>query len=74
MLQADTLPIVRELVTDLHAPCADTDPLDLDSLTVVMLVEAIEDQFDLTVSPADLLPEHFASVAALAAFVASKLP
>jgi acyl carrier protein len=74
MLPAETLPVVRDLVAELHEPCADTDPLDLDSLTVVLLVEAIEDHFVLTVAPADLLPEHFASITALAAFVAGKLP
>jgi acyl carrier protein len=74
MPQTDPLPIVRELVAEVHGPCPDTDPLDLDSLTVVLLVEAIEDQFGLTVAPNDLLPAHFASIAALAAFVAGKLP
>jgi acyl carrier protein len=55
----------------------DEDPLleigVLDSLGVLDVVAFIEKEFQITLSDEDLLPEHFQSVASLAAFVSQKL-
>lgn len=72
MPQDATILAVRELVADHHAPMGDDEPLEVDSLTIVMLVEALEDLFGIRIAPRDLTPEHFATVRSLAALVESK--
>lgn len=67
------LDLIRTLVGELHGPAPDDAPLGLDSLTVVMLVEAIEDACDLSIEAKDVVPEHFDSISALAGFVHRKL-
>lgn len=74
MPQNVTIQAVRELVADLHAPLGEDEPLEADSLTIVMLVEALEDRFDIRIAPRDLTPEHFATVRSLATLVESKQP
>ena len=46
----------------------------LDSFAIISLVAALEDEYDIVVSPADLVPENFNSAQALAALVAEYLP
>jgi acyl carrier protein len=60
---------VRELVFDYATPESDDAPLALDSLAVVLLVEAIEDRFGLTLGAKDVTPERFGSLGALVRFV-----
>jgi acyl carrier protein len=61
---------VRAVVAE-HADVADDDaPLAIDSLTLVTLIEALEDRFDVRVAARDVLPAHFASVSAIAEYVA----
>lgn len=64
------LAIVRELVTELHGPVDASEPLELESLTVVLLVEALEDRHGVAIPVREVKPEAFASQEALAALVA----
>jgi acyl carrier protein len=61
---------LRALVAE-HAPVPSDDdaPLDLDSLTTVTIVEAIEDRFGIKVAARDVVPANFATLAKLAAYV-----
>ena len=61
---------VRAVVVE-HADAEDDDgALALDSLTLVTLIEALEDRFGIRVAARDVLPAHFASVSAIADYVA----
>ncbi len=46
----------------------------IDSLGVVELVEFVQKQFGIKVDQQEVIPEHFDSVARLAAYVRHKLP
>lgn len=46
----------------------------LDSLDVLKLVVFVEEQFHVRVSDEELVPENFASIARLAAFIGAKQP
>lgn len=72
MLPDAVIQAVRDLVAEHHAPAGDDERLEMDSLTLVMLVEGLEDRFDIRISPRDLTPEHFATVRSLAALVEGK--
>ncbi len=64
---------VRALVAELTAvPDDDEEPIEVESLVRIQIVEAVEDAFDLVVSADELTPERFASVASIAAFVDQK--
>lgn len=43
--------------------------IGFDSIEVLALVSAIENEFEVTIDDAELRPEHFATVGALVAFV-----
>jgi len=69
--------ISRELVPDAALlPLAnDTSLLDsgiLDSLSLLRLVVFLEERFEITMGDADLLPENFASVNAICAYLRSR--
>jgi acyl carrier protein len=68
-LEAD----VRALVAE-HAvvPVADSTSLELDSLTLVTIVEALEDRFGIRVLARDVVPTNFATIDAIAAFVRAR--
>jgi acyl carrier protein len=71
--------ISRELVPDaaLLPLKNDTSLLDsgiLDSLSLLRLVVFLEEQFDITMGDADLLPENFASVNAICAYLRTREP
>lgn len=70
MEQARALAIVRELVAELHGPVEDDQPLELESLTVVLLVEALEDRHGVAIPVREVRPEAFATLGALATLVA----
>lgn len=73
MASDETLDRVRALVASLHPVPDDTAaPLDLDSLTTVMLVEALEDRLAIRVAARDVVPENFGTLEAVAAFVERK--
>lgn len=60
---------VRELVerhVDIEGP---DEPLQLSSLEVVMLAEALEERFGLRIHAADVKPENFGTLSRLVAFV-----
>ena len=45
----------------------------IDSMVSIMLVNELEDAFDIEVTPLDMIPENFSSVQAIADFVDGKL-
>ena len=64
---------VRKIVADFTTPPAnDDEPFEVESLVRIQIVEAVEDAFGLVVSADELTPERFATVAAIARFVAEK--
>jgi acyl carrier protein len=70
---------MRELVRALlaehgHDPAADETPLELDSLTLVLLVEGLEDRLGRHVPPRDVVPDHFGTVARLVAYLEAHVP
>jgi acyl carrier protein len=68
-----TIDEVRALLGELaEVPRDDEAPLALDSLTLVQLVEAIEDHFGLRVAALDVVPARFGSIAAIGRYVDSK--
>ena len=71
--------ISRELVQDpALLPLADETPLldsgILDSLSLLRLVVFLEGRFGITMGDVDLLPENFASVNAICAYLRSREP
>ena len=71
--------ISRELVQDpALLPLADEAPLlesgILDSLSLLRLVVFLEERFGITMGDADLLPENFASVNAICAYLRAREP
>jgi acyl carrier protein len=46
----------------------------LDSLSLLQLVVFLEGRFGITVGDADLLPEHFASVNTICAYIRTRQP
>jgi acyl carrier protein len=48
--------------------------IGLDSVEVLALIGAIEEDFDITIDDADLLPEHFQTVGTLVRFIGDRLP
>ena len=64
---------VRALVEELaDVPLDDAAPLAVDSLTLVQIVEAIEDRFGIRVAARDVVPASFGSLAAICNYVESK--
>jgi acyl carrier protein len=71
--------ISREFVRDpALLPLADDAPLldsgILDSLSLLRLVVFLEQQFGITLGDADLLPENFASVSTICAYLRARQP
>jgi acyl carrier protein len=71
--------ITRELTPDAALlPLGNETPLldsgILDSLGLLRLVVFLEERFGITMGDADLLPENFASVNAICAFVRAREP
>ena len=71
--------ISRELVQDpALLPLADETPLlesgILDSLTLLRLVVFLEERFGITMGDADLLPQNFASVNTICAYLRTREP
>lgn len=60
---------LRELIERHVEIEGDDEPLQLSSLEIVTLAEAIEDQFGLRVHAADVTPENFGTLNRLVAFV-----
>lgn len=73
MTDTGSIERVRAVIAGLHpVPEDPAAPLEMDSLTTVMLVEALEDELGIRVTARDVIPENFASLAALAAYVDRK--
>lgn len=72
--KAQLLERIREVVESLaDCPEDSSAPLDVDSLTLVQIVEELEVVFDIRVRPSDVVPDNFASLAALAAYVGARI-
>ena len=69
MIALEVLAQVREHAGEV-APDA---PLQLDSLTLVVLVEALEARWGIVVPARDLVPAHFGTAADVAAYVQRRL-
>jgi acyl carrier protein len=70
--------ISRELVRDASLlPLANATPLletgALDSLSLLRLVLFVQERFGIVVDDVDLVPEHFASVDAICAYLRSRV-
>lgn len=70
MSDADEVRLLLEELSD--APSDDNAPLDIDSLTLVQLVEALEDKFAIRVAARDVVPGNFGSIAAITAYLEGK--
>ena len=67
-LESDVLEVVQA-----HAGAVAPDaPLDLDSLTLVVLIEELEARCGIQVPARDLVPAHFGTAAQVAAYVARR--
>ena len=61
---------VRELLSHhTQVPADDHAPLELSSFAMVVLVEELEDAFDLRIKATQVIPENFGSVAGIVALV-----
>ncbi len=61
---------VRELLEEfIDLPADALAPLQLSSLTLVEVVQELEERFGLTVKATDVVPENFRSISAIVAYV-----
>lgn len=61
-------PLARSVTNDDHL----LERGIIDSLGVLEVVSCVEQEFNISISDEDLVPEHFQSISCLAAFVESK--
>ncbi len=61
--------VLRGLGAEYTDPPADDAPLALDSLSMVTLIESLEDRFDIRVAPRDVNADNFGSIDKLAAYI-----
>ena len=74
MRPLNTAGVIRELLeAHVEPPADDSLPLELPSLALVLLAEALEARFDFRVRATELVPENFSSIARVAAFVERKV-
>ena len=64
--------IVELLGAYCTVPSDDEAPLEIDSLSLIQLVEELEIAFDLRVLPSEATPAHFGAIAKVVAFVRGK--
>jgi acyl carrier protein len=65
---------VREVVSTLaDCPSADDALLDVDSLTLVELAEALEDRFGFRVKATDVSPDNFSTIGKLVEYVSGRV-
>jgi acyl carrier protein len=61
---------IRKLLeAHIEPPAGLDEPLELESLELVMVTEALEDEFNLRVRATDVVPANFGTLRALIAFV-----
>jgi acyl carrier protein len=64
---------IRALLADFaDAPPTDDAPLAIDSLALVQLVEALEDEGSIRIAAKDVTREHFGTIDAIARFLEAK--
>lgn len=63
---------LRRIVAEHRALADDHTPLELDSLELVLIMEAVEDELGIRLEAQDLTPEHFRDLASLAALAARR--
>lgn len=64
---------LQEILSTYTDVAGDETPLELDSLAVVQVVEAIEDRFAIRIAPRDVTPAHFATLESLVALVSARV-
>jgi len=65
--------IIQDILEDVYGKVIpEKEPLELDSLTLVTLIEKTERLLDVRIQPEDLIPENFESIQAIAQLVANK--
>ncbi len=72
MLEPPSLHCLREIVLDFTEVPDDEAALDLDSLTMVQIGEALEERFGFIMEAAELSEANFGSVAAMHRYVQAK--
>lgn len=72
-MRETVLEILEEIRSDIDFECATAliDDGELTSLDVVAIVSELNEEFDVEISPDDLLPENFNSLDAICKLVAS---
>ena len=66
-------PLTPEKAQVRQAPLGESDTIPMDSVVVLQLVLAIEEEFGVIIEDADIGPDNFGDFASLCAFVAAKL-
>lgn len=66
------LAILDEVTYGRPPPVNDGEPLELDSFTVISLVEELERCFGFRVTPDEVIPDNLATLGKILAFVANK--
>ena len=72
---SEASPYLEQVLQILSAYTAVGGPdetLDLDSLSLIQLVEELEEEFNILVGAADVVPAHFSSARAIAAFLGAR--
>ena len=65
--------IIREVIDEHFDVCPnDHEPLELDSIILIEILEEIEIRCNIRVHPSELIPEHFATIAQMILFFRTK--
>lgn len=72
-MNVDIEAIIREIMGE-HMTSTPTDHelLDLDSITLIEILEEIETRCNIRIHPSDLIPEHFSTIAQMIRFFRKK--
>ena len=72
-MTADIETIIREIIrAHIDPPPTDHEPLHLDSIVLIEILEDIEDRCDIHIHPSDLVPEHFSTIEQMIRFFRTK--
>ena len=72
-MTTDLESIIRKIIGEHFDVCPnDHEPLELDSIVLIEILEEIELQCNIRVHPSDLIPEHFATIAQMILFFHTK--
>ena len=72
-MTADIETIIREIIgAHIEPPPSDHEPLQLDSIVLIEILEEIEVRCNIHIHPSDLIPEHFSTVEQMIRFFQTK--